>query len=104
MFYLNTLFITGKKPGVQALLFNTSVDLCRGYIKNSHAHQNSQELSELTSLLLQRCFKQSHETPNFRQLSSAPFISHKHISPGFLHSDAASSVLFKTKFNHMMGF
>lgn len=51
-------------------------------------------------------FKKSSCKPESESLQFplAPFTSHKHISTSFLHSNAASSVLFKAWLNHRMGF
>lgn len=119
----NSLFITGnkkrrirkkkkKKKNEERKHYYLKPALIYAEVTKKKRKRNSQEVCEgRTSLLLLYRFFFVFlflilTQTDVRQFCSAPFFcfftSHKHISPSFLHSDAASSVLFKTWFNHRM--
>lgn len=79
---LNTLLLKKKIMGKKIVF------LCRAYIKTSHTAK--------TVWTWHIC------GPNDTKLHMTAH-EHEHILPAFIHSDAADSVLFWTKFDHMTG-
>lgn len=78
---------------MQTLFFKTVVDLCRTYKKTKGTPKKCVDPAHLCFFFKKSSCKPESESLQFLL---APFTSHKHISTSFLHSNAASSVLFKT--------